>query len=106
VNRTGDQGHDQNRNPRGINRSISPGVPCPETMLVVLMTNGSYLLVGYPQAGPTALVVHDDAGPLRQVLTAAFGDPTDETASGNGNGKRTGAVLPGHKALHTTQTQP
>jgi hypothetical protein len=84
--------------------SISPGVPCPENVLVAVMSNGSYLLVAYPQAGPTALVIHDDAGPLRQALTAAFGGPTDETASGNG--KRTGAVLPGHEALYTKQAQP
>jgi hypothetical protein len=47
--------------------------PLPDTILVVRMTTGSYLFVGYPQAGPAALVVQDDAGPLRQVLAAAFG---------------------------------
>lgn len=90
--------------PPGINHSISPGVPCPETVLVAVMSNCSYLLVGYPQAGPAALVVHDDAGPLRQALTAAFGGSTDEAASGNGNS--TEIAVPGNKALHTTQAQP
>jgi hypothetical protein len=70
----------------GIAHSISPGAPCPETVLVVLMSNGSYLLVGYPQGEPAAFVTGEDAGSLRQVLTAAFepGHQTDEGATGNG----------------------
>ncbi len=32
-----------------IDHSISPGVPCPETVLVAVMTDGSYLLMGYPR---------------------------------------------------------
>jgi len=105
-------------------RSVIPGVPCPETLLVVLMTTGSYLLVGYPQAGPTALVIHDDAGPLRQALAAAFGPgrPTeasvngktaDEAVSGNSTGtnKHTSSgtalvAVPGPEPLPTTQAQP
>jgi hypothetical protein len=60
---------------------------CPETVLVVLMSNGSYVLVGYPQGGPAAFITAEDAGSLRQVLTAAFkpGHQTDESAIGNGN---------------------
>jgi hypothetical protein len=81
-------------------------------MLVVLMTNGSYLLVGYPQAGPTALVIQDDAGPLRQALEAAFGPGhlTEEGASGNTTGsnksKRNGTVAHGSGPIRTTQAQP
>ena len=55
-----------------IMRSVIPGVPCPETLLVVVMSNGGYLLVGYPQGGPTAYVDGHDAGPLSQALRAAF----------------------------------
>lgn len=84
----------------GIERSIRPGVPCPETVLVAVLTDGSYVLVGYPQGGPTAFVVQDDAAPLRQALEEAFGEPTDEAVNSNGT-----AIL-GHKALGTAQAQP
>ncbi len=60
---------------RGSMRSFRPGAPCPETVLVAVMSNGSYLLVGYPQGGPTAWVVQNDADPLRQALQTAFGSP-------------------------------
>ena len=33
--------------PPGIAHSIRPGAPCPETVLVAVMGDGSYLLVGY-----------------------------------------------------------
>jgi hypothetical protein len=47
VSKTGDEGHDQDRTPpHGRPHSINPGVPCPETVLVAIMTTGSYLLVG------------------------------------------------------------
>ena len=109
----GDNSSNQGQNrevPPGITHSISPSAPCPKSVLVVIMSNGDYLLVGYPQGGPTAIVVRDDVGSLRQALEAAFGSgyPPEEDASGNtaDNSKRTGAVLPGHQALHTTQAQP
>ena len=120
MNRTNEQGHEQD-NPQALTHSISPGVPCSEPILVVLMTTGSYLLVGYPQAGPTALVIQDGAGPLRQALEAAFGPghPTEESANGktadeaaNRNGTGTNkntsskaALLasPGSGPIRTTQ---
>ncbi|MGH3694037.1 MAG: hypothetical protein ACRDRX_08645 [Pseudonocardiaceae bacterium] len=41
------------------------------------MTDGSYLLMAYPQREPAAFVVRDDAGPLREALAAAFGNSLD-----------------------------
>lgn len=64
-------GTDQEASP-GITHSINPGVPCPETVLVAVMIDGSYLLMAYPQREPAALVARDDAGPLSQALKAAF----------------------------------
>lgn len=52
----------------GIGRSIRPGVPCPETVLVAVMSDGSYLLVGYPQSEPAAFVVGEDTYLLRQAI--------------------------------------
>ncbi len=37
------------------------------------MTDGSYLLMAYPQREPAAFVARDDAGLLRQALAGAFG---------------------------------
>lgn len=91
--------------PRGINHSLSPGVPCPETVLVVVMSDGSYLLVGYPQHGPTAFVMGEDADLLRRRLEGAFGSPTAETVRGNGNSSSNEAVLPDNKAPSTKQIQ-
>jgi hypothetical protein len=89
----------------GIAHSISTGVPCPETVLVVLMSNGSYVLVGYPQGGPAAFVTAEEAGSLRQVLTAAFepGHQTDEAATWNTTSIRenNGIVLTGHEPIST-----
>jgi hypothetical protein len=34
------------------------------------MSNGSYVLVGYPQGEPAAFVTAEEAGSLRQALTA------------------------------------
>jgi hypothetical protein len=76
----------------------------PETLLVVLMTNGSYLLVGYPQAGPTAFVVRDDAGPLREALATAFGDPaTNGVRDRDRTGTGTDTTASGPDARCTTQ---
>lgn len=87
--------------PRGIRHSVRPGAPCPKTILVAIMTNGSYLLMGYPQGGPTALVVSDDVGPLWQALHAAFGSPPDEdSTSRNRSSKHTDAVPPGPRTPH------
>lgn len=73
--------------PLGVEYSISPDVPCPKTVLVAVMTDGSYLLMAYPQREPAAFVTRDDAGPLRQALVEAFWSPSGEAATGNGNGK-------------------
>lgn len=59
--------------PGAIEHSIRPAVPCPETVLVVVMTDRSYLLLAYPQGEPAAFVVGKDADPLRRELAAAFG---------------------------------
>lgn len=88
--------------PPGIARSIRPAVPCPETVLAAVMSDGSYLLLGYPQGEPAAFVVGDDADLLRQALQAAFGYATDSAVSGNSN--RT--VVPGNRAPHPQQVQP
>lgn len=72
-------GHDM---PWAIEHSIRPGVPCPETVLVAVMTDGSYLLMAHPQGKPAAFVVGEDADPLRRELAAAFGSP-DLTPIGN-----------------------
>lgn len=56
-----------------IEHSIRPGVPCPETVLVAAMTDGSCLLLAYPQGEPAAFAVGKDADPLRWELAAAFG---------------------------------
>lgn len=60
----------------GLSASISPGVPCPETVLVALLADGSYLLVGRCRQMPAALVASQDAAPLRQALESAFNRPT------------------------------
>jgi hypothetical protein len=58
---------------RGIEHSIRPASLCPETVLVVVMTDGSYLLMAYPLGEPAAFVIAKDAVPLRRELAAAFG---------------------------------
>lgn len=78
--------HDEGRTEKpqfGIARSIRPGVTVPATVLVVVMTDGSYLLVGYPQREPAAFIAVDDADPMRKVLTTAFGRPEDTPANDN-----------------------
>ncbi len=57
---------------RGIDHSIRPGALCPETVLVAVMTDGSYLLMAYPLGEPAAFVVAKDAVRLRRELAAAF----------------------------------
>lgn len=91
--------------PPGIDHSISPWVPCPETVLVAPMNDGSYLLMGYAQGEPVAFV-KGDAGLPRQELTEAFGNSVEGAANANGNGKRTGVVLPERKASCPRQTRP
>ena len=78
-------------------------MPCPETVLVVLMSNGSYVLVGYPQGGLAAFVARDDAGLLRKALTAAFkpGRLIDEGAIGNDTSENNRAVLIGREPVNT-----
>jgi len=51
--------------------------------LVVAMTDGSYLLVGYPQSEPAAFIAGDDAHPIRQALTTACGTPEDTPTNDN-----------------------
>ena len=70
---TGAMRSSHNRGVRSIDRSVRPGAPVPATVLVAVMSDGSYLLVGYPQSGPSAYVIAEDAVPLREALTAAFG---------------------------------
>lgn len=57
----------------GLTHSVRTGVPCPDTVLVVMLSDGSYLLVGYPVGAPAAFVAAEDAGLLRQGLDGAFG---------------------------------
>jgi hypothetical protein len=58
----------------GIEFSVRPGVLSLETVLVAVMTDGSYLLMAYPQREPAVLVAPNDAGSLREALAAAFGN--------------------------------
>lgn len=74
----------------GLVHSIRPGVPCPETVLVAVMTDGSYLLVGYPQGMPAAFIVPEDAAPLRHALATAFENLTAKPV--NGEGSTPGAI--------------
>jgi hypothetical protein len=67
----------------GIAHSIRPGVTAPATVLVAAMTDGSYLLVGYPQSEPAAFIAVDDAHPMWQALKTAFGTPEDTPINDN-----------------------
>lgn len=51
-------------------------------VLVVVLSNGSYLLVGYPVGAPAAFVTAEDAGLLRQGLDGAFGHRKDNMGTG------------------------
>lgn len=75
-------GHDNQEPPPRITHSIRPGVLCPETVLVARMTDGSYLLMAYPQSEPAAFIARENADVLRQALQGAFGSPVAEV-SGN-----------------------
>lgn len=66
----------------GIDYSISPGVPCPETVLVAVMTDGGYLLIGRTPEMPLAFVAARDAGPLRHALQQAYNNLTGDPAHG------------------------
>lgn len=81
-------------------RSIRPDVACPETVLVAVMSDGSYLLVGYPRGEPTAFVAREEAELLKQALTGAFENPRSGAASGNGS------TAAEREALQTKQVQP
>ena len=63
----------------GLERSIRPGVPIPETLLVAQLCNGALLLQDW-RDGVSAYVIPQDAGPLRHALATAFGntDTTDQ----------------------------
>jgi hypothetical protein len=69
----------------GIEHSIRPGAPCPETVVIVVMTDGSHLLVDYLQGMPAAFVTPKDAAPLRQVLGTAFGNLRVKPVDGEGS---------------------
>jgi hypothetical protein len=45
--------------PPSMMHSIRPGVSPPDTVLVAVMTDGSYLLMAYPQREPAAFVARD-----------------------------------------------
>lgn len=96
-----DQRHGDNQDqrtskgtPPGTIHSISSGLPCPETVLIARMTDGSYLLMAYPRREPATFVTAEDAGSLREALNAAFGTTPDTAVSSNG--KHTGAVPQGY----------
>jgi hypothetical protein len=74
--------------------TICPGVPCPETVLVGRMTDGSYLLVAYPQLGSAAFVLRADADLLQEALQTAFGHPTAEVVNESGTAAPEDAALP------------
>ncbi len=80
----------------GLTHSIRPGVPCPATVLVVSFSNGSFLLVGYPDGEPAALVIAEDARLLRQGFAEAFGhtESNGTPVCGDGYGLGAGEVRP------------
>jgi hypothetical protein len=79
-------GHSDGIRLGGITHSIQPGLPCPATVLVVMLSDGSYLLVGYPDGEPAAFLTSHDAGLLRQELDRAFGHPDGMSARDDGTG--------------------
>lgn len=93
-------GDDDDQQRFGIGRSIRPDTPCPETVLVAVMSDGSYLLVGYPRGEPTAFVIREEADLLKQALVGTFENPRHEAASGNDS------ATPDHDTLRIKQVQP
>ncbi len=91
-----------------IDHSISPGVSCPETVLVTRMTDGSYLLMSYPHRERAAFVVRDDAGPLRQALHAVLGSSVDEITCVNypDNGMKDGVLGSGSLTFPEHSVEP
>lgn len=83
AGRAADVGHQADVRSRpvqwGIERSIRPGASVPATVLVAEMEDGSLFLHGW-RDGPSAYVIAEDAGPLRQALAVAFGS-ADATVS-------------------------
>jgi len=63
---------DSNGTAGGLDHSVRPGVPCPESVLVLATNSGGYLLVGYPQGERTAFIAAFDANPMQETLTVAF----------------------------------
>lgn len=80
------RGTDSDGTGGGLDRSICPGVSVPATVLMAVMNDGNYLLVGYPQGAPSAYVTAEDAVPLQAALAAAFGSEQSATASRSKNG--------------------
>ena len=72
-------------------------------VLVAVMNDGSYLLVGYPQGEPAAFVVREDADLLQRGLEGAFGNSADEAARRNDNSN--GTAVPGNGVLHIEKPQ-
>lgn len=60
--------------PSGIGCSIRPGVPCPETVLVAVMNDDSYLLVRHPQGEPAAFAVGERLGRRADGIDASIID--------------------------------
>lgn len=62
----------------GLDRSIRPGVPIPETLLVAQLCNGALLLQDW-RDGVSAYIIPQDTGPLRHALATAFGSADTTT---------------------------
>jgi hypothetical protein len=76
----------------GLSQSINPGVLCSDTVLVVMMNNGSYLHVAYSKGKPAAFVTLEDTGLLWEGLAMAFGYPNSMPVSSDGNGLGSGGA--------------
>lgn len=66
-----------------MNGSIPSTDPCPETVLVAQMTDGSFVLMAWPPQEPAAILVGEEAAMLQAALTLAF-------RGGAGDGQREG----------------
>ena len=76
-----------------IEHRITPGMPCPEVVRVTVITDGSHLLLSYPQGELAAFVACEDICFLRQEFRGVFGSSTGETTSENR--KSNGIVISG-----------